>query len=239
VAAVRRRVRLLSLLAALALAAALVGCGGGSAPDVTVTVTTGGGTTATAPATATGGSNSTQGTASLGDRLPADDALPGLRGGDVRELPTAGAFVRALYQRGDPSLPAAQARFEAAGYDGAALKDQIGSDPSSGLALSRMYVARLRSPAEAQREVGESVEEVKRTSTAAARDVAVPGIPGARGLELTVRQGSSRARVLFLTFAGGRYLYGIQEFARADADFPQEEILRVARDLYDRYGSVP
>jgi hypothetical protein len=237
VAAVRRPVRLLSPLAALALAAALVGCGGGSAPDVTVTVTTGGGTTATAPATATGGS--TQGTASLGDRLPADDALPGLRAGDVRELPTAAAFVRALYQRGDPSLPAAQARFEAAGYDGAALKDQIGSDPSSGLALSRAYVARLRSPAEAQREVGESVEEVKRTSTAAARDVAVPGIPGARGLELTVRQGSSRARVLFVTFAGGRYLYGIQEFARADADFPQEEILRVARDVYDRYGGVP
>jgi hypothetical protein len=232
-----------ALLAMLALVPAFAGCGGGDEETVIVTVTTETAPTATVPtgtaptATVTTGSATTG--AALEERLPPQSAVPGLRTGTPRPLPSPAAFVDELYQQGDPSKPAARRRFERSGYRDGVLRDQIGRNPAQGLTLLRTYVVRLADAETAQREVDVSVQEVEAASTAPSSAVPVPGIPGARGLELRLTQSGQRARVLFVTFAGGPYLYGYQAFGRAGAAFPQAEILEAARQAFVRYGNVP
>jgi hypothetical protein len=226
-----------------ALALGLVACGGGKDVVVTRTVapsTSSPGTTAappttTAPATTTVATTSF---ASLARRLLAEDAIPGLKSGTVRDLPTATDLVDALYESGDATKPQAEQRFRDEGYQGAVLRDQTGVEPSTGIALFRAYVVRLGSAAEAATEVRSSVDEVKRTTTGTTAPVAVPGVPGALGLELHVTQGRA-AKVIFVTFSGGPYLYGYQAIALAASDLPQKALVDSARETYDRFAAVP
>ena len=213
------------LAAALALLAALVlaiGCGG-EAARVTD------GTTSTAPV----------GPTPLADRLPPEDAVPGLQPGPVQELAGAEDLVEVLYRPGDPTIPGAVARLELAGFDGAVLRDQQGTDPATGLRLLRTYAVRLGSAEAAQDEVDTSTDEVVASTDAPSTQVAVDGVPGARGLAIDLDVGGRRASVLFVTFAGGRYLHGLQAFALEDAPLPRDEILAAARDLYERVGTAP
>jgi hypothetical protein len=243
------RVRIVLVALVLpALALALVACGGGkdvvvtrtvepstSSPPTTSTPSTASTPVTTAPATATG---TTTSSVSLAQRLPAEDAIPGLKAGSVRDLPTATDLVDALYESGDATKPQAEQRFRDEGYQDGVLRDQAGEEPSTGIALFRAYVVRLGSAAEAASEVRSSVNEVKRTTTGTTAPVAVPGVPGALGLEVRVTQGRA-AKVIFVTFSGGPYLYGYQAIALAASDLPQQAILDSARQTYDRFAAVP
>jgi hypothetical protein len=205
-------------LALVAIAGAVVGlaaCGGGKS-GVTAS-------TSTAPA-------------ALADRLPPQDSIPGLNPGDPKRLPTVDSLIDAFYQQGDPSRPGARARFLAGGFRQAVVRDQTGKDPAKGIGLLRTYVIQLGSPAAASREVKASVDEVKRGTKAPTSDVVVPGVPGARGLGVTVTTGGTTAHVALITFAAGRYLYGYQAFARGGADLHLADIQRSARDVYRGAG---
>lgn len=208
-----------ALLAALVLAA---GCGG-EAARVTDR------TTPTAPV----------GPVPLADRLPPEGAVPGLQAGAVQELDRAEDLVRLLYRPGDPIVPGAVDRLEEAGFEGSVLRDQRGTDPATGLRLLRAYAIRLGSAEAAQAEVDTSADEVIAATDAPSTAVVVEGVPGARGLAIDLDAGGRRASVLFVTFAGGRHLHGLQAFALEEAPLPREEILAAARDLYERVGAAP
>ena len=241
-------------LIAGALTALLVACGGGGstvvvtqtvdstsqAPTATAPTTTA--PTETAPTTApttTAPTTSTAPASDLESRLPSQTAIPEVGTGSVRSLPTAAALVDALYQEGDPSKTDAEARFRNAGYQDGVLRDQIGTDPQHGIALFRAYVVKLGSPAAASAEVGRSVQEVRASSTASTSDLDVPGIPGARGIDVRAQQGGRSARVIFVTFATGPYLYGYQAIAISGNALPQDAVLQTARDTYQRFRSTP
>ena len=119
------------------------------------------------------------------------------------------------------------------------LRDQTGEDPSSGLALLRSYALALRDDAAARQEVERGVDEVRRTTPATITDVAVADVPGARGLRVDVEQGGTRGTIVFVTFAAGPNVYGIQGVSRGEAAVPQDEIVGAARDLYEKVTAAP
>lgn len=230
------RGRLLATSAAAALAlAGLAGCGGGE--TVTQTITTDQIPTTAAPTTAPAPVTTAAATSVGEDHLPPPGAIPGTQAGTTRGLDDAQEFVDALYQVGDPSKPDAQARLESAGYVDGVLRDELGSDPSTGIALFRSYAILLGSDAAAQAEVDDAADEVVSASSAPATDLQVDDIPGARALRLDVSQGGTTASVALVTFAVGPYVYGLQGVATAPGSLPQDQILQVARDLYARVSA--
>lgn len=227
------RVAGVAVAAVLALAA---GCGGGSpSPEP--------GSTETAPpvsaTTSPGLSVAPDAPALDEDRLPPQDAINGLREGAPRALAGPQAFVDALYQAGDPTKPVAAVRLREAGYSGGVLRDQLGQDPSSGLALLRTYVMRLRDDDAARAEVEAAVEEVRGSTTEPTRDLDLAGIEGARGLRVDVDQNGVRGAVVFVSFAVGDELYGIQAVGRSASAVRDDEIIGAAREHYARLAAAP
>ena len=212
---------LAAILCACAIAS-VAACGG--SPDEAVT------TAPPAPAPTTPGGD-------LAARLPPEDAVGGLRAGMVRRLPTAQAFVDALYQIGDPVRDAARERLQEGGYADGLLRDQAGEDPETGVALVRSYVIRMRDDEAARQEVAAAAAEVEGSATGRAEEVEVPDVDDARALRVTVSQGGVDGSVIFVTFADGAYVEGIQAVARSGADLQEEEVIRAAQDLAARTGS--
>ena len=224
-------------LATLALVAGTAAGCGGSSSTVTKTVTTDSLPTTPGVSAATVAGLPT---AAIGDdRLPPLDAVPGLRTGVAHQLADPQAFVDALYQAADPTKPVAAARLEGAGYAGGALRDQVGADPAKGLALFRSYAFRLGGDAAAQSEVDAAVEEVTSSTTQPTTDIDLPDLPGARGLHVEIDQGQIKGTVVFVTFAVGPYVYGLQGVSTNDAALPQDEIIGAARDLYEKVTAAP
>jgi hypothetical protein len=218
------------MLVACAVAAAGA-CGGSSGDDATGPAST------AAPPPPTGATTATAPADDLAGRLPAEDAVPGVRPGELSPLPTAEAFVGALYQAGDPARQAARARLEEGGYADGVLRDQPGLDPQAGVALLRSYAIRMRDEAAAQAEVDAAAGEVEDSPLGRATAIEVPDVEGARGLRVEVSQGGIDGQVVFVTFAEGPDVQGIQAVARAGADLPQDEVVRAAQDLAARLGS--
>jgi hypothetical protein len=217
----------------------LAGCGGESVSESTTTSVAA--TTAPAtPAPPTASLPATAPTAPLGgENLPPQTAVPGVRVGDARTLATAKELVDVLYQSGDPARPAARARLEDGGYADGVVRDQAGTDPTTGLALLRSYALRLRDEAAARDEVSAAVDEVRSSSSAASSDIDVSGIPGAQALRVEVDQGGLRGTVVFVTFPAGPAVYGIQGVSANGADIPEDEIIGAARALATRVGATP
>lgn len=230
------RARSSAALIALALASgAMAGCGG-SSETVTKTITTDR-LPATAPATSV---PTTTPVAPLGsESLPSLGAVSAVRPATNRVLPTAQAFVDDLYQSGDPVKPTAVARLQAAGYRDGVLRDQLGEEPASGITLFRTYALRLRDEAAATREVADSMAEVRRSVIESAADIDLPGIPGGQGLRIEISQGAAVGTVVFVGFAAGPTVYGLQGVSRTGATMPQDEIVGAARDLYERVTAAP
>jgi hypothetical protein len=228
----------LAAVAATALAAAGLAAGcGGEAETVTRTITTDQLPTAAPPTTS---APATTAAAPLGeDRLPPEGSLPGTRAGTTRSLDDAQEFVDALYQVGDPSKPAAQSRLEAAGYAAGILRDELGTNPREGIALFRTYAIALRDDAAAQQEVDDAADEVESSSSAPSGPIAVPEIPGARGLRLDIDQGGATGSVAFVTFAAGPYVYGLQGVSTRGETLPQDALVAAARRLYERVVAQP
>lgn len=227
----------------LAAGALLAGCGDTTTVQVTVTVRTGTGATtsaippvttptSTAPVTVTTGPE-----ASLALRLPAQDIIPSLRPGTVEAKPNAASMVTALYSANDPTIPAATSRLLAAGYEDGVLRDQRGVNDQTGITLMRVYIYRLRDRAAAQAEVDASAAELRQSTTAPITEVEVPDVPGAQALRITPTLGGQRAQVLYVSFAAGRDVYGIQAFARADARIYRPQILELAGSLYRAWNT--
>ena len=233
----RRAVTALALLS-LGLVG-VAGCGGDSASETTTTSLA----PATAPATPpppTASLPDTAPGAPLGDEsLPSPTAVPGVERGDVQTLRTAGELVDLLYQSGDPTKPGALARLEDAGFAGAVLRDQPGTDPSVGIALLRSYAIRLRDEAAARDEVTAAVDEVRRSAGGASSDIDVSEIPGAQALRVQVDQGGQSGTVVFVTFPAGPVVYGIQGVSASGLDTSEEEIIGAARALAKRAGATP
>jgi len=218
----------------LAAGALLAGCGDTTTVQVTVTVHTGtGATTATAPVT---GTTTGPVEATLEQRLPPQEAIPSLRNGDVLSKPTAASMVTALYSANDPSIPGATSRLLAGGYEDGVLRDQRGTDDTTGLTLMRVYIYRLKDHAAAQAEVDATTAELRSSTTAPMTDVAVPGIAGAKAVRITPTLGGQKAVVLYVSFAAGRDVFGMQAFARAGAKLYQAQILDAASSVYLAWG---
>jgi hypothetical protein len=165
--------------------------------------------------------------------------VSGLGPGAPRALPTAQAFVDALYQIDDPARDAALRRLEEGGYRDGVLRDQAGQDPQGGAALMRSYVIRMRDDEAARQEVEEASEEVRNSTLGDPTEVEVPGVDGARALRVEVSQGGVSGSVIFVTFPAGTEVYGIQAVAREGAELPEDEVLAAAQDLAARAGSAP
>ena len=234
------RSRLVAVAATTLAAAALLAACGGESETVTRTVTTDQLPT-TAPATTAAPTTPTTAPAAAVDetRLPPAGALPDTEPGTTRELDDAQEFVDALYQVGDPSKPAAQARLESAGYASGILRDELGSDPQNGIALFRTYAIALRDAAAAQAEVDDAADEVESASSAPSIPIEVPEIPGARGLRLDLDQGGTTGSVAFVTFASGPYVYGLQGVSTRAETLPQDGLVEAARQLYATVSTQP
>lgn len=217
----------------------LAGCGGDSVSEGTTAPAT----PTTAPVTSappTASVPTTAPIAPLGDEsLPPETAVPGVRPGQARTLASARELVDVLYQPGDPAKPAAQARLAGGGYAGGVVRDQTGTDPSSGLALLRSYAIRMRDEDAAGDEVAAAIDEVRATSAGAASDLDVSDIPGAQALRVEVDQGGLRGTVVFVTFPAGPAVYGIQGISADVADVAEDEIIGAARDLATKVGATP
>ena len=244
------RRRLLSsavVVTGVALALGLAGCGGSETVTETVTTASPASTatlTPTAPVTTTPSTTApgtTGPSAALSESrdLPPQDAVAGVRPGTVMTLATAKEFVDALYAVGDPGKPAAQARFEKAGYTGGILRDQLGETPATEIALLRTYALSLRDAGAAQGEVDAGADEIRRTTQATITDIALPDIPGARGLRVEIDQAGTKGSVVFITFAAGSNVYGLQGVSKSGAGLPQDEIVGAARDLYEKVTAAP
>jgi len=247
---VRRRVISTVLVAGVAVAIGLTGCGGSD--TVTETVTTGSPSstaalTPTAPATPATSAPATTPPAVTGTPaalsasrdLPPQDAVGGVKAGTVMRLSTARQFVDALYAQGDTGKPAAQTRFENGGYAGGILRDQLGENPTTGIALLRTYALALRDADAAQAEVDAGADEIRRTTQATITDIDIPDIPGARGLRVEIDQAGTKGSVVFVTFAAGADVYGLQGVSKSGAALPQDEIIGAARDLYEKVTAAP
>lgn len=232
------RRRLAATAVAVLALAVVAGCGGSE--TVTRTVTTDELPVTTPPTTsAEPTTTAVETTASVGeDRLPPPGAITGTRSGEVRRLDDAQEFVDALYQVGDPSKPAARSRLEAAGYRGGILRDELGSDPSAGIALFRSYAIAMGDATRAQVEVDDAADEVESASSASATEIPVD-IPGARALRLDIDQGGTTASVVLVTFASGPYVHGLQGVSASTGSLPHDAIVGVARDLYAQVGATP
>ena len=237
----RTRTRIVATTATALALAGLAGCGG-SSDTVTQTVTTDDvpTTAPTTAATTTAAPTTSATPATIGDdRLPPPGTIDGTESGTSRPLDDAQEFVDALYQVGDPSKPAAQQRLESAGYAGGILRDELGSDATSGIALFRTYAIALRDDAAAQSEVDDAADEVDTASSAPSTDVEVPDIPGARALRLDIDQAGTTGSVVFVTFASGPYVYGLQGVSTAADRLPQDAIVAAAQELYTRVSATP
>lgn len=240
-----RRRPLAAAVAALALTAgATAGCGGSSA-TVTKTITTDSLPATTAPsASAPTTPGVTAPPATVGvtlseEQLPPPDALAALRSGSPRVIDDPAAFVDALYQAGDPTKPAATRRLTSGGYVSGILRDQVGTDPTTQIALFRTYAIALRDEAAARAEATAAVQEVRDSTTAPTSDIELPDIPGAQGLHVEIDQGNLKGAVAFVTFPAGAVVYGLQGVSTDDAALPQDEIIGAARDLYERVTAAP
>lgn len=214
-----------ALLIAAALATAvLAGCDGGEGV-ATQAGSSAGGTGPPAAAVPAG-------TAALEPAvvLSAPGAVPGLDARAPRRLTSARAAVEVLYRPGDPAAADARRRLEAAGYSGGVLRDQAGSDPDAGLALLRTYALALGDEDAARAEVRASIAEVRASTRLPIEEVA-PGIPDARAIRIDLRHAGARVRVLFVTFAVGSRLHGVQAFARGGGAIPQAAVLRAVADV--------
>jgi len=239
----RQRLMVTTATAAAFALAGLAGCGG-SSDTVTQTVTTDTvpttAPTTTAPPVISAPTTEPAPSGSIGeDRLPPAGALAGTSAGTARELDSPEEFVDTLYQTGDPSKPAAAERLDAAGYVDGILRDELGSDPASGIALFRTYAILVRDDASAQTEVDDAADEVESASSAPSTDVSVSDIPGARALRLDINQAGTTGSVVFVTFAVGPYIYGLQGVATSSGGLPQDELVAVARTLYARVSATP
>lgn len=234
--------RVRSRLAALALTAAVAvplvaGCGDEETVVVTVTTRAATSTTpvattpvTTAPVATDGVTTATDAGAELELRMPSQESVPGLGSGDVRRLPTADDLVNALYTANDPTAATARARLAAAGYEGGVLRDQ--NADGSGPRLLRVYILRLRDRAAARAEVDASVQEIKATTTFPITDVTLPDADG-KGLRID----ANNTDILFVTFAAGRDVYGIQSFAQPGGKVYQPEILELSGNLYRAWNT--
>lgn len=228
----------------MAFAIGLAGCGGS---DSAATTAATGSSSTTAPLTSTAAAATTaprtSSTASAGltasRDLPPQDAVAGVKVGKVSDLPTAKEFVDTLYAASDSGKPAAQKRFEGGGYSGGILRDQVGEKPETGLTLLRTYAIRLRDAEAAQKEVDAGAEEITRTTQATTDGIDVSGIPGARGLKVTIDQEGTGGSVLFVTFAAGSDVFGLQGVSKHGAALPQNQIVGAARDLYEKVTAAP
>lgn len=243
-----RRTLVASATVLALVAGAASGCGGGSTVTKTLTTT---GTPTTAPAvtaaiasTAAGAVTappaSTTAAGTIGaDRLPPEDAIGSVQSGVLRQLGDAQAFVDALYRSGDPTKTAAVSRLRASGYAGGALRDQVGEDTTSGIALFRTYAFRLRDEAGARAEVTDAIEEVRTSTTEPTKEIDLGDLPGAEGLHVDVAQGDVTGAVAFVSFSAGPYVYGLQGISTDDAALPEAEIVAAARDLYEKVTAAP
>lgn len=228
--------RMLAVIAAGCAAALMIaaGCGGSDSGSDSDSTTTERATTDAPDATTTTSSGVSQRAMELALLLPDEDAIADLGEGNLTELSDAETLVNELYSEGDPARDAAVERFEDGGYDLGVLRDQIRFGSGEGPQLVRSYVVGFATSDAAQTEVGESITEVKRSSSAPSTDVPVPGIPGAEAVSLQLEAGTGEtADVLFVTFSAGRFLYGIQVFGEAGGAVDRATILAAAQDAYD------
>jgi hypothetical protein len=242
-----RRRTLATAVVALAVAVGgAAGCGGDSASDDTTEATTAA-TTApatTAPATtgpattSRGGGTTAPGAALTAADLPPANAISGVGKGTPRTIDSASEFVDVLYQSGDPAKPAAVTRLEDAGYRTGILRDQAGTDATTGIALLRSYAIALGSADQAKQEVSEAVDEVRDASAAQSRDIDT-GIPDGEGLRVDIDQGGVQGAVIFVTFPVGSNVYGIQAVATNAGNLDEDELVGAARDLATKAGATP
>jgi hypothetical protein len=239
-----RKARTAAIAATLAIGLAAAGCGDETAvvtvttdqlPD-TVPGATNGVTTLEAPTT---GAPPEQGEPqagpelSLEERLPPSDALAGTRTGSVTTLPTASSLTEALYAAGDPARIPAARELDEAGFAGAVLRDDTGTDPQDGVALFRSYVMELGGGDQARAEVIRSVLEVSETSQVRTESFPIDGIPGASGLTAEGSAGGQDLAVVFIAFPVDRYVYGLQVIARDRAGIDREGVVEIARQQLD------
>jgi hypothetical protein len=204
-------------------------------PDTSATSTTGATpTTATTPTVAT-----TDASPELALRLPPPTSIPKLESGDVQKFATAEGLSNALYKPGDPAATTGAQRLRDSGYQGGALRDQKGTAPLTDLVLLRTYVFRLSSPVEATKEVSRGVDEVRATSSPSITELQVPDVPGSRGLSGPVVISGQKAKLVFITFAAGQDVFGLQAIALADAKIYEPQLKELAKSLYIAYGLNP
>jgi hypothetical protein len=202
-----------------------------AAPTTSTTATTlGAPTTAAEPTT-----QATQ-DVPLAQRLPPDDAMPGTNTGTPRNMPAASDLTATLYSPGDPTQGPAAEALDAAGYAGGILRDDTGTDPSSGIALFRSYVMELGGEAQAQAEVARSVDEVIGATVLDTGSLDVPDIPGARGVTAEGNQGGQNLAVVFVAFPAGPYVYGLQAVATSEGAIDTDRLLSIAQEQYAQAG---
>lgn len=230
------RRRALAVVCALGIAAGAAACGGETA---VVTVTTDrlpGETTTSVPttsvpattATTTASTTGPMDSAELHDLLPPADAVDGVTGGAVRDMPTAADMIGALYQAGDPTAEPAKAELAAAGYRRGVLRDDIGTDPSNSIALFRSYIFTVADDATAVEQSTDSVTDVRGSAALQTEDLAVPGIPDARGVTGTGEQNGTRLAVAFISFPVGANVYGLQAVARNASAIDVDRLIEIA-----------
>jgi hypothetical protein len=200
-------------------------------PDTSATSTP---TTTTPPTVAT-----TDASAELALRLPPPTSIPKVETGEVQKFPTAEGLTNALYKPGDPAATSGAQRLRDSGYQGGALRDQKGSAPTTDLVLLRSYVFRLSSPIEATKEVSRGVDEVRATSSPSITELQLPDVPGSRGLSGPVVISGRKAKLVFITFAAGQDVFGLQAIALADARIYEPQLKELAKSLYIAYGLNP
>lgn len=233
--------RFTAIALTLGIAAGAAACGGDESV-VTVTTdqlpTTAAATTSTTattlatPTTAPEPTTEATQDLTLAQRLPPEDAMPGTNPGTPRNMPAASDLTSTLYSPGDPAATPAAEALDAAGYAGGILRDDTGSDPSSGIALFRSYVMELGGEAQAQAEVTRSVEEVRATVILDTESVEVPGIPGASAVSAEGSQGGQTLAVVFIAFPAGPYVYGLQAVATSAGAIDTDRLVSIAQDQY-------
>lgn len=251
------RIRLL-LAATVIGAGALAGCGGGETViNVTVTTRATPATTPSVPATTPtpttptstvpevptttdlsttpttpepGTTTEPGGISDLEARFPPPGLVKGMAPGPTTRKPNAKDMVTALFSAGDPGIPAATARLEAAGYEDGLLRDETATTTSAPV-LVRTYVMRLRDAAAARTEVDDAVDEVIETSPKVTfTPVALDGDYG-RAIKTTVGgQG-----ILMVTWVAGRDVYGIQIVGKAN-QLNVEAALERASEIHLAYN---